>query len=61
MCRVSWNAVSGATYYEVLENEALAQSAGVTVYIVDMACGATYKVRACNAQVCSGWTAGVSN
>lgn len=60
LCRVSWGTVSGATYYELMEGSSIAQSSSAVMYTLDAACTATYKVRACNSQICSAWSAGVS-
>lgn len=55
-CNVSWNASSGATYYELKKNFTL-YSGPATSYSMDSACPnpGTLHVRACNATTCSAW------
>jgi len=59
-CQVSWNTVPGSTWYELTSRGFLMESSPATQHNFDGACVNPYKVRACNAQVCSTWSNGVS-
>ena len=55
-CKVSWNASSGATYYELKKAMTL-YSGPANTYTMDSGCPNPGKlhVRACNATTCSAW------
>lgn len=55
-CRVTWNPVPGATWYDVMSRGYLIESGPQTQHRFDAKCVNPYKVRACNAQVCSTWS-----
>src|SRR5690606_32926821 len=55
-CKVSWNASSGATYYDLKRSFTL-YSGPATTYTMDSGCPnpGSLHVRACNATSCSAW------
>ena len=58
MCRVTWNAVAGATTYRLMPS---GYQGSETFYLNDAWCGTmAYRVAACNAHGCSGWSSGVT-
>lgn len=57
MCRVTWNAVAGATSYRLTPS---GYQGSATFYQNDASCGSmAYRVAACNAHGCSAWSSGV--
>lgn len=57
-CQVMWGGSSGATYYDVLEDRTgMTYRTNTISWETDTRCGGQYKVRACNTQACSAWSA----
>ena len=60
-CQVTFGDSPGATHYEVLEDRTgMIYPSGAALWETDMRCAGPYKVRACNAQACSAWSAGAN-
>ncbi|MEL1264111.1 RHS repeat protein [Pseudoxanthomonas putridarboris] len=53
-CRITWNAVAGATHYQVSLDGTIETAPG-PMYIWDGLCPTSLRVAACNAYGCSGW------
>jgi len=55
-CRITWNAVSGASYY-MLSEAGFPFSVSITSYTMDGICAHPYQVAACNSQgACSAYS-----
>lgn len=54
-CRISWNASSGAAYYDLKVSGSIIYSEPQTSMYWDAQCPSSIQVRACNASACSAW------
>lgn len=60
-CQVTWGDSPGASRYEILEGRTgMTYGSDGVNWETDMRCAGPYKVRACNSQACSAWSAGVN-
>lgn len=55
LCKISWNASAGATYYDLKVSGSIVYSEPQTSYYWDAQCPSSIQVRACNASACSAW------